>query len=197
MHSNLLEKSVWELNIKQGQKGTNFSNQELNYDSENLVIWEQMQGYDELTPWRLNALSPRHYNTEIGCKHTPAHKQQQREKYRMLHKQWDPGIRRPVLIHTKSVLIIGSFWRYASHLVVKATRGTSSYHNCVRAVTYLCDIDNMGQMEFSFLLFDSYVIDLQHKKTHVSFRQWDPGIRQWTGHEYNLLQWKFFMDGKL
>ena len=46
------------------------------------------------------------------------------------------------------------------------------------------DPDNMGKKEFSFLL-DSYLVNLQHKKTHVCFRQWDPGIMHWTGHEYN------------
>ena len=46
------------------------------------------------------------------------------------------------------------------------------------------DPDNMGKMEFSFLL-DSYLVNLQHKKTHVCFLQWDPGIMHWTGHEYN------------
>ena len=54
----------------------------------------------------------------------------------------------------------------------------------------MCDIDNMRKMEFSFL-FDSYLIDLQHKKTHVSFRQWDPGIIQWIGHEYNCCNGSF------
>ena len=39
----------------------------------------------------------------------------------MLKTQWDPGIHRPMLIHTKSVLIIGSFWRYADQIIVKAT----------------------------------------------------------------------------
>jgi len=107
-----------------------------------------MQRYDEVTPWRLKAISPQHFNTEIAwslfspwSKHTPAHKQQQLKIYRMLERQWDP--------------------------------------------------DNMGKMEFSFLL-DSYLVNLQHKKTHVCFPQWDPGIMHWTGHEYNCCNDSFF-----
>ncbi|KAJ1298629.1 hypothetical protein BS78_01G468600 [Paspalum vaginatum] len=42
---------------------------------------------------------------------SPGENEQHLELYRMLKRQWDPGILSPMLIHTKTVLIIDSFRR--------------------------------------------------------------------------------------
>ena len=192
--------------MSRDKKDTHSSSQEWKYDSENLVTWEQMQRYDEVTPWRLKVISPQQFNTEIAwslfspwSKHTPADKQQQLEIYRMLKRQWDPGIHRPMLIHTKSVLIIGSFWRYADQIIVKATGLLSevitkrdrlltlnlgvSEHNLPNPSKFgeltIQAEESAGSKAIMEMLF--HCLDLENKelqsKIHSSVRgQWDPGI---------------------
>jgi hypothetical protein len=108
-----------------------------------LIMWPQVQHYggkmlsvQEILIRRLLVQFSTKYKWTRGG-FSPGESELQLEQYKMMERQWDPGIPGPILNSTKLVLNVGLSRRDASEFMITATLGISSSHSS-RDTTELC-----------------------------------------------------------